>query len=132
MINATFKGTFGKDPELEYIGANDTAKLTASLATERSAKVDGDWGKVTDWIRIQAWGKKAEAIAKWFGKGGQIIIHGTFETYKFEGRDGDTIYGWHFRVNDFEFVGNKNEGSKERTSGDRTSQKPDRDDEIPF
>lgn len=128
MINATFKGTFGKDPELSYTSGG-TAKLVASLATERSSKVDGEWTKVTDWVRIQAWGKKAEAIEEYFGKGGQIIIHGTFETYKFEGRDGDTIYGWHFRVNDFEFVGSKNAGSRERTTGDRTSS---RDDDIPF
>jgi single-strand DNA-binding protein len=114
MINATFKGTFGKDPELSYTPSG-TAKLVASLATERSAKVDGEWDKVTDWVRIQAWGKKAEAIAEWFGKGGQIIIHGTFETYKFEGRDGDMVYGWHFRVNDFEFVGKVIGLSKRRT-----------------
>jgi single-strand DNA-binding protein len=129
MINATFKGTFGKDPELSYTSGG-TAKLTASLATERSAKVDGEWEKVTDWVRIVAWGKKAEAIERFFGKGGQIIIHGTFETFKWNNNDGETIYGWNFRVNDFEFVGNKNEGSRERTSGDRT---PNRDkDDIPF
>ena len=128
MINATFKGTFGKDPELRTVGANDTSLLTASLATNRQAKEDGEWTSVTDWVRIQAWGQKADAIAKWFGKGGQIIIHGTFETYKWN-KDGEDIYGWHWRVNDFEFVGAKNEGSRERTSGDRT---PDRDDDIPF
>ena len=125
MIRATFKGTFGKDPELRRVGADDTAMLNFSVATERQAKVDGEWTKVTDWINCTAWGRKAEAIDKWFGKGGQIIIHGTFETRSWEDAEGNLKYGWSFRVDDFEFVGRKEKSQPSTGDG------PDHDD-IPF
>lgn len=127
MIKATFKGTFGKDPEIKRVGADDIALLNFSVATERQAKVDGKYTKVTDWIYCTAWGQKAEAIEKWFGKGGQIIIHGTFETRSWETADGDKRYGWAFRVDDFEFVGRKDKGN-----GSAKAEPEDDYEDIPF
>lgn len=107
MIRATFKGTFGQDPEIKRVGADDTAMLNFSLATTRQAKVDGNWESVTDWIYCTAWAQKAEAIERWFGKGGSILIHGTFETRSWEDGEGNKRYGWSWRVDDFEFVQKK-------------------------
>lgn len=127
MIRATFKGNFGADPELNYTQGG-TAVLNANLATERSAKVDGEWTKVTDWVRIVAWGRKAEAIEEYFGKGGQIIIHGTLETTTWEDKDGNKRYGWQIRVDDFEFVTKTQKSGQDR--GREMDSEPD--DDIPF
>lgn len=129
MIRATFKGTLGQDLEIKYLEGG-TALLNFSVATQRQAKVGENWESVTDWINCIAWGRKAEIIAEWFGKGGQIIIHGTFETRNWEDADGNKRYGWQWRVDDFEFVGKKDKGAASSTP-DPKDKEEDHDD-IPF
>ena len=59
-------GRLGKDPELKAIGENK--KLSFSLAVPNPGKKKDD-PNATQWIDVEAWGAKAEAIEKFFKKG---------------------------------------------------------------
>ena len=113
-------GYFGRDPELtEHEGQNGAYKRVAfSLGVSR------DYGDQTDWFYCTAYGKRAEVIDKYFGKGSEIIVSGRMESYK--PKDDPNRTNWLVRVSSFDFVGKNTKPKNE----DELVEIPE--DEIPF
>lgn len=87
-------GRLGRDPELsEKQGTTGPYKsVTFTVAVDRI-------GDGVDWYRCSMNGRRAEAVAKFFRKGSQIIVEGRMESYT--GRDG--ALHWALRATDFDF-----------------------------
>ena len=61
-----------------------------------------------DFHPCQAWGARAETIAKYFAKGSPIMVQGELHNNNYE-RNGVKHYGYLINVSEFDFVGsNKN------------------------
>lgn len=60
-----------------------------------------------DFINCQAWGKMAESLVKYSGKGLRILINGRIQTGSYE-KDGQRIYTTDVIANNIEYIDWKN------------------------
>lgn len=91
MLNTvTIIGRITKDPEIRYT-QTQKAVVSFSLAVERDFK-DQSGNKQTDFINIVAWGKTAEFIGKYVGKGRLLGVAGRLEVRTYNDRNGNKQY----------------------------------------
>lgn len=80
MINAVqFQGNLTRDVEMRFT-PNGTAVATIGLANNRKYKgKDGQVAEEVTFVDIQAFGKTAEMVHKYFQKGAQVLIEGRLQ-----------------------------------------------------
>ena len=104
-------GNLGKDPELKYT-TSSRAVVNFSLATsERWTSQDGQKQEKTTWHNIVAWGKQAEVINEYCRKGKQLYIEGRIDNRSWDKDDGTKGYISEVVVQNFQFLGSRNEAS---------------------
>lgn len=74
-----------------------------TLAVDRQKKDAG-----ADFISCRAFGRTAEIIEQYTGKGSQIGIQGHIKTGKYENKEGKTVYTTDVIVDRLELLGGKN------------------------
>lgn len=104
-------GTLGKDPELIYSKAG-MAICKFSLATTKTDKNGND---TTSWHKCVAFGKKAEVITQYCGKGGMIHVEGELSYGQYE-KDGIVRYTTEIVVNELTFVSKNGSGGNKSGS----------------
>lgn len=121
-------GYLGRDPELvDKQGQNGPYKQVSF-----SVGVGRDFGDQTDWYYCIMNGRRAEALAKFFSKGSQIICYGHMESYKPKSTPDQTA--WLLKVDSFEFCDRKGNQSNQsaQTSGDLPDTWEQLDEDSPF
>lgn len=99
-------GRFTKDVELTYAPGTGLAITKGTIAVDR--KVSKDKEKAADFIRIIAFGKTAESIAKYCGsKGDLIAIEGHIQTGNFKDKEGNIHYTFDVIVDTTQFLNTK-------------------------
>jgi len=101
-------GRMVNDTELHYTSTGK-AVLSFSLAIR-------GYNDKTDFIRCQAWEKRAENIASFFHKGSRIAVTGHLLSAKYD-KDGQTHYTQDVVVDSFDFVDSKQESQQSNHSG---------------
>lgn len=85
-------GNLGADPELRMTGGGQ-AVLNMRLATSETYL---DRNKVrqerTEWHNVVVWGKRAEALSKFLGKGSRLFVEGSLRTSSYDDREGNKRY----------------------------------------
>ena len=104
MNIAILIGRLTKDPELQYTPNTQTAVCKFTIAVDRKGKDEG-----ADFIRITAFGKRAESISRYMKKGRQIAVQGRIQTGSYKDRDGKTVYTTDVILDDDEFLGSAND-----------------------
>lgn len=75
MINSVVVvGRVGQDPEMKYFETG-SVKTTMSIAVNRGKKEQD----ITDWFRIELWGRNAEIAGEYVRKGSLVGIEGKLE-----------------------------------------------------
>ena len=96
-----------REPEIiEKENDNCIAKFT--LAVARKYKRDE-----ADYISCVAFGKVAEIIKKYVGKGRQVCVAGRIQTGKYTNKDGKNVYTADVVIEDIDLCGSKNDVLKE-------------------
>lgn len=134
MNRVILVGRFARDPELR---TTNTGKSVATfpLAVDRRFKQEGQ--PTTDFFNIVAWGKQAETICQYLGKGRQIALTGRLQSRSYDAQDGTKKYVTEVILEEFDFIGSKNDspapadGLNSLDLGDDFSLMAD-DDEPPF
>ncbi|MGD0355601.1 MAG: single-stranded DNA-binding protein [Dehalococcoidia bacterium] len=81
-------GNVGGDPEMRFTPSG-VPVTTFTLATNRNTpQADGSVKKETEWFRISAWRKQAEAVNQFLTKGKLVYVEGTLRTRTWDGKDG--------------------------------------------
>lgn len=89
MNSVNLIGRLTKDVEMKYT-PNGVALSTFTLAVNRPFKNEnGEYD--ADFIRVQAWRKRAENVANYCKKGSQVAVMGRIQTSSFEGQDGKKV-----------------------------------------
>ena len=99
-------GNITRNLELKYTTTNK-AILETNIAIKRGFTDE------TDFINIQVWGKQAENLAKYCGKGSKIAIDGELRIDSFDGRDGKKVYKTYILVGSVEFLDTKKKENKD-------------------
>jgi single-strand DNA-binding protein len=84
LNRATLVGNLGSDPELKML-SNGRAVLRMRLATS-SSYLDANRVRQsrTEWHTVNVWGKRAEGLARFLGKGDRLCIEGEIRTRDWE------------------------------------------------
>lgn len=126
MNNVILMGRLTRDPELKYSQAGK-AYCRFSLAVQRDFSKDE-----ADFINCLAFGKTAETIAEWLGKGRRIALQGRIQTGSYQNSNGDTVYTTEVVADRFEFVDSaKSDTNKNQTYSNNDDVLDDNDD-FPF
>lgn len=103
MINKVIlSGRLTHDVEIKTTQSG-TAVAQFSLAVERSFSRQGE-EKKTDFITCVAWGKTAEFIGRYFGKGRSIAIIGNLRTRTYDDKNGVKHYVTEVYVDEAQFT----------------------------
>jgi len=82
MVNKVILvGYLGKDPEIKFLSSGK-AVCNFSIATTEKYKDGEEHKELTEWHKVVAWGKLAEACAEYLSKGRQVYIEGSLKTTK--------------------------------------------------
>jgi single-stranded DNA-binding protein len=127
MNNVVLIGRLTKDPELKYSQAGK-AYCRFTVAVNR------DFNKEeADFINCLAFGKTAETIAEWLGKGRRIALQGRIQTGSYQNSNGDTVYTTEVVANRFEFIDSaRSETSKNQSYSNNNDDVLDDNDDFPF
>ena len=98
----TITGRLGRDAELR---GNDGSILSMSVASNYSAKENGQWVEKTNWLDAVMFGNRALAIAQYLKKGTQVAISGELHIREYEKRDGGTGKAVEIVVDELKLVG---------------------------
>jgi len=133
------QGNFVQDPDLKYM-PNGKAVLEVTIASNRKWRdKNGEQKNEATFVDCKAYDKRAEVIAKYFGKGKPVIFEGRLQTDQWQDKESGKIrYALRLVVSDFHFVGGGDDKGSQpaaQTATARTSQpaasQPE-EDEVPF
>ena len=137
MNKNTLIGRITKDLELKHIGEKNTANVKFNLAVDNYE--NGQKG--ADFIPVTVWGKQAENLCKYCGKGSQIAVNGALKIRSYD-KDGVKKYVTEVLADGFngiEFLstgnnaGGSNSGTNNNQGGfDEDFGAPIDDGDMPF
>lgn len=106
-------GRFTRDNEFKELGG--TSVFRNNIAVQRNFK-NKDGERESDFINVVAFGKTAELLNQYFGKGQQVAVQGRIQTGSYEKEDGTRVYTTDVVVDQFDFVGSKNDNTQPATA----------------
>lgn len=111
-------GRLGKDPETRYL-PDGTCIANISVATEESwkDKNSGEKKSVTEWHRINFFGKLAEIVEKYLVKGALVYIEGRLVTSKWTDKENIERYVTEIKADSMQMLGSKQDGGGSNQSG---------------
>lgn len=87
-----------------------------TLAVDRRFKDKVSGQKVTDFIRMTAFGKTAEFLGRYTSKGKEILIEGELQQNDYVAQDGHEVKSYQVVVNQVHFCGSKNDSAQSGTT----------------
>lgn len=127
MNNVILMGRLTRDPELKYSQAGK-AYCRFTVAVNRDFNKDE-----ADFINCLAFGKTAETIAEWLGKGRRIALQGRIQTGNYENKNGDKVSTFEVVADRFEFVDSaRSDTSKNQSYSNNNDDVLDDNDDFPF
>lgn len=125
MNKVILSGRLTKDAELKYTAGKGTAMTQVSLAVENYNANTKEKG--ADFINLVVFGKQAELLATYSGKGKRIEVAGSIRGRSYE-KDGIKKYITEVIVRDLELIDWINGDSNNRLGYEEPTEDPD----IPF
>lgn len=105
-VNKVFiGGRLTRDPELKPVGSKGTSVANFGVAVNRVSGSGADRREEVCFIDVTAWGKQAEVIAKYLGKGDQIFVEGRLTFEQWDAKDGTKRTRLKVTAERFEFIG---------------------------
>jgi len=141
MNSVSLVGRLTRDPDVRYGAASQTAVARFTIAVDRQKRSGEDSG--ADFPSIVCFGKTAELVERYLGKGRLVAIQGRLQTGSYE-KDGRKVYTTDVVADRVEFLdrGDKGEGGAATSNFGGSSAPADNsvpdgfssltDDDIPF
>ena len=110
-------GNLTRDPETRVTATGLTiCKLGLAVSRSFTTK-DGERREETTFVDIDAFGKQAEVITKYFRKGKPILIEGRLKLDQWESNEGQKRSKMSVVMETFQFVGNRDDNDSTNNSG---------------
>lgn len=133
----TLIGNVGADPEVRTTGSG-TKLAKVSLATsEQWSGNDGQTQERTDWHRLTFWGKLADVVEEYVGKGDRLFVEGSIRYSTREADDGTKTYWTEINVRELVMLGGGRKREPATAGAGAAAGKPtpdlsEPDDDLPF
>lgn len=126
LNKVTLIGNITKDIELKSLPSGIKV-ASFGIATNRKWKdKDGNKQEQAEFHSIIAFGKQAETISQYCGKGDQLFIEGRIQTRSWDKEDGTKAYRTEIVLENFQF-GNKIEKKETQTPQQKDEERPNED-----
>ena len=97
-------GRLGQQPTLNFTHGG-TPVVNLSVASNRQKKdAGGEKISIADWFRVTVFGRDAEVIAEYAGKGSALAFNGRLQTDSYVDREGQQRTSTYLIADSFEFV----------------------------
>ncbi len=97
-------GRLGQEPSLNHTHGG-TPVVNLSVASNRQKKdANGERISLADWYRVTVFGRDAEIIAEYAGKGSALAFNGRLQTDSYVDREGQQRTSTFLIADSFEFV----------------------------
>ena len=105
-----------------------------SIAVNRQYKDrNGEQVKETTYVDCEAWGRTAEVMSQYLGKGKPVFVEGRLKLDQWQDKDGNNRSKLKMVVEKFEFIDSKGNQTSAPPSTDGATVPPTpTDDDIPF
>ena len=113
-------GRVGTEPEMKHT-AGGTAVTQLRLATDRRRQ-DGE--VEADWHNVVCWGKTAEAVNQYVGKGQRVYVAGRLAQNTWEGDDGQRRYRTEIHASEVVFLDSRSGGQDSGDDGQADEASP--------
>ncbi|MGF0095025.1 single-stranded DNA-binding protein [Peptoniphilus sp. SGI.035] len=133
MNQANLIGRLTKDIDLRYTTSQMaigrfTLAINRKLTKEKRQEAEANNQPTADFINCIAFGKTAETLSNYVGKGNQLGIEGHIQTGSYENKEGQRIYTTDVIVDGFTFIDSRQD-TQSSTDSDFI---PVNNDDIPF
>lgn len=98
-------GRLTGQPELKTVGEKQTPKVSFRVAIDNGGDQDPTF------VNVEAWGKTAEAVAKFKNQGDEVQVDGTLRSSEWEKEDGTKAYSTYINASHVGFGRNKGDGT---------------------
>ena len=118
LNNLSIMGRLTADPELK---TTPSGKYVTSfdIAVERDSKgPDGE--RYTDFFTVVAWNQAAQTVARYLGKGRQIIVKGSLQTRSWEDKNGQKRKAVEILMDRFYFADSQKTDSAPKSPAQQT------------
>lgn len=139
MNKAILIGRLTRDIDLKYTNSQMaigrfTLAINRKMTREKRKEAERNNLPTADFIGCIAFGKTAETISQYVGKGNQLAIEGHIQTGSYENKEGQRIYTTDVIVDGFTFIDarNKNEGNSQVQDESYDGYFPVDNGDIPF
>ena len=133
MNQVNLIGRLTKDIDLRYTQGGMaigrfTLAINRKLTKEKRQEAEANNQPTADFINCIAFGKTAETLSNYVGKGNQLGIEGHIQTGSYENKEGQRIYTTDVIVDGFTFIDSRQD-TQSSTDSDFI---PVNNDDIPF
>jgi single-strand DNA-binding protein len=81
-------GNLTRDPEIRYLPSGMAVSDIGVAVNDRRKNANGEWVEEPTFIDVTLWGRTAEVVGEYLGKGSPIFIEGRLKLDSWEGQDG--------------------------------------------
>ena len=133
-------GNLTRDPELKALPSGTSVLELGVAVNDRRKNANGEWEDVPNFVDCSLFGKRAESLSKYLGKGQKVTIAGKLHYSSWE-KDGQRRSKLTVIVDEVEFMSRKENGSQSDSQAPIPSSKPTKaqapatevyDEDIPF
>src|SRR5919106_5588712 len=111
-------GNLGREPELRYTPAGQAVTSFSVASNHKYRTNSGEQREEAEWFNCQAWGKLAEITNAHLTKGQQVYIEGRLKSRTYQTQNGETRFSNDVTVNEFQFLGKRDNQSSQGDSQD--------------
>lgn len=117
MLNKwTGIGNLGRDPDLRYTPGGAAVCEFSMACTERWTNRDGERQERTEWVRVTAWNRTAEACNEYLAKGSKVYVEGKLQTDEYE-KDGIRRWSTKIQASQVLFLDSRSDREGGRSGG---------------
>tara|TARA_R110000744_G_scaffold56588_1_gene119334 strand:+ start:6368 stop:6751 length:384 start_codon:yes stop_codon:yes gene_type:complete len=102
-------GNVGQEPTITNLESGKKVARFSIATNEHYKNNKGEKVQATDWHTVVAWGKTAEIIENYVGKGKEIAITGKLRTRTYTTDDGNQRYVTEVEANEILLLGSKSD-----------------------
>ena len=102
-------GNVGQEPTITNLESGKKVARFSIATNEHYKNSKGEKVQSTNWHTVVAWGKTAEIIENYVGKGKEIALTGKLRTRSYTTDDGNQRYVTEVEANEILLLGSKND-----------------------
>jgi single-strand DNA-binding protein len=112
-------GNLTRDLELRYLQSGMAVADVGLAVNDRRKNANGEWIEETTFVDVTVWGRTAEVMSEYLGKGSPVLIEGRLKLDSWEAQDGQKRSKLKVVCERMQMIGAKGQGGGEGSGGPR-------------